>query len=270
MDLLKQYKIDPNLIIKPTIYIILGLIAYQLFALLIRSIVRKSVHKERHKQKRIHTINILVLNVIKYVIIIIVLAKILSIYGIDVKSIIAGLGIAAAVIGLAFQDVAKDFLAGMSIIMEDQYEIGDTVEINGFMGEVVSLGLKTTRVRNYKGETLIIANHTITKVINYNLNHIKAIVDVSVGYEHSPEEVEKVILKMAKKLSHKIPNTHGEIELLGINELEESGVVYRVVVDSVAPHHIEVQRVLRKELKKALDDANIKIPYKQIEVHNGK
>ena len=270
MDLFDKYKIDPKLIIKPLIYIALAIIVYEIFALVISKIIKKNISKKRHKQKRINTINILVLNIIKYVIIILVIAKILSIYGIDIKSIIAGLGIAAAVIGLAFQDIAKDFLAGISIIMEDQYEIGDIVEINGFMGEVVSLGLKTTRVRNYKGQTLIIANHTISEVINYNLNHIKAIVDVSVSYDYSPEEVEKVILKMAKKLSKKVPNTYGEIELLGIDELEESGVIYRVAVDSKAPYQIGVERILRKELKKALDEANIKIPYKQIEVHNGK
>ena len=87
------------------------------------------------------------------------------------KRFICGIGVAfgitAAIIGLAFQDIAKDFLAGISIVLEDQFEIGDTIEINDFRGEVVAFGLRTTRVKNYKGATKIIANHMINEVTNY-------------------------------------------------------------------------------------------------------
>lgn len=72
-------------------------------------------------------------------IIIFVALAILSLYGINVKSILAGVGITAAIVGLACQDIAKDLLAGIFIVAEDQYEIGDTIEIDGFMGEVVLL-----------------------------------------------------------------------------------------------------------------------------------
>ena len=199
-----------------------------------------------------------------------VIIAILANFGVNVASIIAGLGITAAIIGLAFQDIAKDFLAGISIIMEDQYEIGDTVEINGFMGEVIALGLRTTRIKNYKGQTLIIANHTINEVINYNLANSLAIVDVSVDYDCDIDKVEKALNKMSEDIDGKIENTKGKIIVQGIDELEASGVIYRVVVETVSAKHLQVQRDLRKEIKKALDKANIKIPYQQIEVHNGK
>lgn len=270
MVLFNKYTIDLEMIIRPIIYIILGVLFFEIIKNIIKKAENKTMLKKRHQQKRMKTINSLIINIIRYIIIIIIGTMILSNFGVNVQSIVAGLGITAAIIGLAFQDVAKDFLAGISIILEDQYEIGDLVEINGFTGEVVNLGLKTTRLKNFKGQTLIIANHTITQVINYNLNNTKAIVDVSVGYEHSSEEVETVLNKLFEKLYKKIPKTVGKIQILGINELEESGVIYRIAVETLPGEHIPVERRLRKEIKEALDQAKIKIPYKQIEVHNGK
>ena len=84
------------------------------------------------------------------ILVVVTFVAILANFGVNVKSILAGLGITAALVGLAFQDLAKDLIAGISIILEDQYEIGDTIEVNGFTGEVVSLGLRTTRIRNKK------------------------------------------------------------------------------------------------------------------------
>ena len=75
---------------------------------------------------------------------------------------------------------------------------------------------------------------------------------------------------MSEDIDGKIENTKGKIIVQGIDELEASGVIYRVVVETVSAKHLQVQRDLRKEIKKALDKANIKIPYQQIEVHNGK
>lgn len=269
MIVFDKYKIDIIQIIKPIIYIVIGFIIYEI----IRNIIIKSEtknYKKKHHQKRVKTINSLIINITRYIIIILVLVSILANFGINVKSIIAGLGITAAIIGLAFQDIAKDFLAGISIIMEDQYEIGDTVEINNFMGEVVGLGLRTTRIKNFKGQTLIISNHTITEVINYNLNNSLAIVDISIDYDCKIEKVEKVLNDMANKISGKIPKTKGNVKVQGITELEASGVIYRITVETDSAKHLEVERLLRKEIKQALDAANIKIPYQQIEVHNGK
>ncbi len=269
MILFDKYEIDILQLIKPLIYIIIGFIVYEIIKRIIVKTEKKSF-KNRHHQKRVKTINSLIINIIRYIIIIFILVAILANFGVNVKSIIAGLGITAAILGLAFQDIAKDFLAGISIIMEDQYEIGDTVEINDFMGEVIALGLRTTRIKNYKGQTLIIANHTINQVINYNLANSLAIVDVSVDYSYDSDKVEKVLNEMAEETSGKIPKTKGKVMVQGINDLEASGVIYRVVVETLPAEHIVVQRELRKEIKKALDKANIKIPYQQIEVHNGK
>ena len=100
-------------------------------------------------------------------IIIITIVAILAVWGFNVTTLVAGLGLGTAIIGLAFQDLAKDLIAGFSIISEGDYEIGDTISVDGFMGEVVFMGLKTTRIRDFKGATYIVCNRYMDKVINY-------------------------------------------------------------------------------------------------------
>ncbi len=270
--MIKLFNITINLkyIILPTVYIVLGFISYYA----IKKLLDKAFKIEKfglksHKQ-RATTIKILIQNMVKYIIVVFVALGILSVYGVNVKSIVAGLGITTAIIGLAFQDFAKDIIAGISIITEGQYDIGDTIEAEGFMGEVISLGLKTTKIRNYKGAIKIISNRYMDKVINYSLEDSLAIVDIGIGYEYAPEEVEKVLNKLAKELNGKIPEATGDIEILGINNLADYSVVYRVTVKVKPMKYTAVERMLRKEIKKALDEANISIPLPQVEVHNGK
>ena len=263
--------IDIKLIIQPIIYIVIGIVVYTIIK---KVILKASKHANRRmseqRKQRIQTINTLIISIVKYVIVIFVILAILATLGINVTSIVAGLGITTAIIGLAFQDMAKDLIAGFFIISEGNFEIGDTVEVDGFLGEVIFMGLKTTKIKNFKGETYIVANRYMDKVINYSLSDSLAIVDVSIAYEENNDKVRKVFEKIIEELNGKIPNATGDLRLLGVNELADSSLVYRLVVDVKPATHYETQRFLREEIKKKLDKENIKIPYNQIEVHNGK
>jgi len=121
--------------------IILSYLLYE-YAVKIFDKISKKKNVNSRKQK---TLFDLIKNICKYIIIVIDILIILEIFGINTASIIAGLSVVSVVIGLAFQDVIKDFLSGISILFEDQFAIGDVIEVNGFKGEVVFLGLKTTK-----------------------------------------------------------------------------------------------------------------------------
>ena len=270
IELFNTVKIDIIQIIYPIVYIFIGIITYYILKHIIKRITTPRTQISKQHEQKAKTLRTILINIVKYIIVILVTLAILSVFGINVKSIVAGLGITTAIIGLAFQDLAKDIIAGFSIITENQYEIGDTIEVEGFRGKVVFLGLKTTRIRNYKGATKIIANHKMDSIINYSLHESLAIVDVNVSYETDIEKVEKTLNKLADKLENKIDKATGKIEVLGIDELADSSVVYRVTLETLPMAHIEIERILRKEIKKAFDAENIKIPYTQIEVHNGK
>lgn len=271
ITLFNTYEIEIKYFTSPIIYITLGVISYTILKKVINNIFNKKNLKnlkKRHYQKRADTVRIMILNTLKYVIIIFVILAILTVFGIHARSILAGLGITAAILGLAFQDIAKDLLAGIFIIAEDQYEIGDTIEVDGFMGEVVFIGLKTTRIRDFKGRTKIIANHTITEVINYNLSNSLAIVDIAIDYDTDLNKAEKVLNKIAQELTKTLPKIEGEVKVLGINELDDSAVVYRMTAPVASMEHHNTERIMRKKIKETLDQENIKIPYPQIEVHN--
>lgn len=258
-------------LIKSIVYIIVAVIVYEI----IKKVVIKSLNRNNKRVSNIHsqrvkTIQKLILSIVQYVIIIITIVAILAVWGFNVTALAAGLGIGTAIIGLAFQDLAKDIIAGFSIITEGQYEIGDTIEIDNFMGEVTSISLKTTEITNFKGAKYIVCNRYMDKVINYSGNPLLAIVDISTPYEEKTDKVEKVLKDMIEEINDKVPNAEGDLKLWGIQSLSESAVVYRISVPSKVMKHYETERYLRKQIKDHLDKSGIPIPYNQIEVHHGK
>ena len=182
----------------------------------------------------------------------------------------AGLGIVGIVVGLALQDFAKDIIAGISIILENQYAMGDIISVGNFKGEVIYLSLKTTRIKSWDGQVKILANRNINEVINHSMENSMAIVDVGVSYEDDIEKVEKVLNDLAIELTKTLPKLKGKVEVLGIESLADSSVVFKVIAPTVSMEHFAIQREMRKQIKLALDKNNIKIPYPQVEVHNGK
>ncbi len=255
--------------VRPIVYIGLAYIFYKILTFLINRGLNNK-HIKSKNRKRVQTTISLINNCLKYIIIFLTILIILGSVGLDVSKIFAGLGIMAAVLTLAFQDLAKDFIAGISIVMEDQFEIGDNVMINGFRGEVVDMGLKTTRIKDYKGAVQIIANHMITEVINYSLNPSLAEVDIAVDYKNDLDKVEKVIKETMTKIDNTYQNLKGKTELQGVEMIDQNSITYRISVKTKANQDFSVQRNMRRDFQAALLKANIKLPQTHMEVHNGK
>lgn len=258
---------------------VVGPILVICISILINGVIKNVVHRFFHitkkrlttkEEKRTITVVSLITNIIKYIIILIDVIIILGIYGIPTTSIIASLGAVGVVLGLALQDTLKDFVSGFFMITENQYRMGDWVDIGNFQGEVINIGLKTTQIRAYTGEVKIISNRTITEVINYNLANSLAIVDVPIPYEEDYEKAEDVLKKLCDHLTNTLEKIKGNVTLLGINEYGNQGLIYRITVDTIPTEHSGVQREIRKQVKKVLDENNIKMGYPQVVVHNGK
>ena len=251
-------------VIGPIITIIIMFIFYKVIR---RIIVRVfNVKTKKIKQKKQVTLMNFFINVLRVITLIIAALIILEIYGFKTSTIVASLGAVTVVIGLAFQDILKDFIAGISFIFEDSYNVGDWVTINDFKGEVISIGMKTTRIRAYEGEILIINNGSITQVINHTAANSLAIVDVNVSYDSNIDKVEKVLNELCQNI--KLDNLKGNIELLGIEKLGDSAITFRITAEVEAGTQYSTQRKIRKEVKLILDKNNIEIPYNQLVVHN--
>ncbi|MDD6223664.1 MAG: mechanosensitive ion channel family protein [bacterium] len=257
----------------PAIYITIAILLNGICKKIINGIIKKKqkkLNKNSLNYKKIETFTSVINNIVKYVILVVLLFAILTVYGINVTSVLAGLGIVGVIVGLALQDFAKDIVAGLSIILENQYTVGDTISVGGFKGEVIFLGLKTTRIKNWEGKVKILANHCITEVINYNMANSVAIVDVRISYEEDIEKVEGILAELVKQLSASLPNLKGEVELLGVESLDSSAIIFRMMAQTVPLEHYKIQREIRRQVKICLEKNKIKIPYPQIEVHNGK
>lgn len=254
-------------VIAPILILIATSIIYAVIKKVIKNMFKLRVRKSN--EKRNNTLMQLITNIIKYFLFVIAFMMILEVYGVDTKSLIASLGVLSLVVGLALQDTLKDFVSGITIILEDQFSVGDTVTIGSFKGEVVSMGLKTTKLKSFDGQLYIVANRNIVEVINHSMANSLAIVDVPISYEDDLEKVEKVLSEACEKLTASLENLKGEVSLLGINSYDASSLAYRVTVETVAGEHFAIQRKLRKALYEELKKNGIEIPYNQLVVRNG-
>ena len=251
-------------IIGPIITIVVMFAVYKVLKRIIKKIFEFKTKKIKEK-KQLTLMNFFI-NVLRVIILIISILIILEIYGYKTSAIITSLSAVTVVIGLAFQDILKDFIAGISFIFEDSYNVGDWVTINNFKGEVISIGMKTTRIRAYEGQILIINNGSIKEVINHTVANSIAIVDVNVSYDSDIDEVEKVLNGLCNNM--KLDNLKGNIELLGIEDLGDSAITFRITAEVEAGTQYSTQRLIRKAVKLELDKHNIEIPYNQLVVHN--
>lgn len=222
----------------------------------------------RRSNKKALTVLTILTNVAKYIILIIALLMILATWGVDTKALVASLGVAGAVAGLAFQDMIKDFIGGADILTEDQFKVGDNIEVNGFRGTVIYLGMKTTKIRAYTGEVKIIANRNINEVINYSLMSAICAVDVELSYDNTVEQAEQVLQTAIDNASTKVNYLKRPITILGIEELNNDSVVYRIEAEVPPMKNFEFNRILLKEVLKEAEANHLTLSYNKVDVHN--
>lgn len=249
----------------PIIYLVIGIVIYNILKKLTNKLSRK-IKVNKNTTKRKDTIISLVNNLLKYLIGIYIVLSILNVYGVNTQSILASLGIVAVVIGLAFQDIVKDLLSGISIIFDNQYTIGDTIEVNGFTGQVIDLGLKTTKIKSSTGEVKILSNSLINEVTNYSLEDSNLLIDISVGYDTDLNNLEKVLSDIGNKVKE-FQGVKGEMQLLGLDKLDSSSLIYKISIKCDFSSKFAIKRKILRLVKEELDKNNIEIPYNKLEVN---
>ncbi len=253
-------------VVAPVLIIAFSILIYGVISRIVKKLFR--IKSKRINEKRQKTFVGLVNNVIKYFILIIALMMILEVYGIDTKSLVASLGVVSLVAGLALQDLLKDIIGGFSILLEDQYSVGDVVTISGFTGTVVALGLKTTKIKAYTGEIKMIANRNISEVVNHSMEENNALIDISIGYEEDVHKVSEFLTELCQTLTEELKLPH-PAECLGVEELADSSVVFRLAIPSMYADKFRIARKVRERIKEECDKNHIVIAYPQVVVHHG-
>lgn len=233
--------------------------------LISRVFLKKARH---HSNKKALTLLTILTNVVKYIVLIIALLMILAAWGVDTKALVASLGVAGAVAGLAMQDMIKDFLGGADILTEDQFKVGDNIQVGNFRGNVIYLGMKTTKIRAYTGEVKIIANRNITEVINYSIMPAVCVIDVELSYENTTEKSEEVLKTVIERVSKMVNYLKRPITILGIEELTTDSVVYRIEAEVSAMKNFEFNRIFLKEIKKEAEANHLTLSYRKVDIHN--
>jgi len=246
--------------ILPIVYLVIGIVLHNI----IRFIINK-VSKNKYVDKKKKTIISLIKNILKYLIYTFVILSILSVYGVDTSGIIASLGIAGLVIGLALQDIIADFVAGIFILFDNQYTIGDVVEINGFKGEVIGFGLMSTKIKKGTGEILILSNSSFKEVINYSMENTCLLINLDVSYDTDIDKLERVLQDLSEDVK-KMDNVIN-YSLLGINEFSASSIKYLVSIDCKANCQYQVKRDYFKLVRNSFNKNKIEIPYNKLDIN---
>ena len=252
-----------NKIYLSIIIIVLGIILYKIIERTINKILDRD-KKQKKLDKKGKTMVKLFTNIAKYIILLVVIVLILQIYGINVNSLVAGLGIVSVIAGLAIQDPLKDIITGINIISDDYFSLGDIVNIDGNEGKVIQLGIRTTKLCDIKtGNIHVIANRNINKVTRVSE---ELYIDVPLSYEDKMQNQEKILIKACEKIE-KLDNVK-ETTYLGLNEFADSALIYKIKILCKQEHKYEVKRQSNKIIKQELDQNNMSIPYPQITIHN--
>ena len=258
----------PSEVIKSLIMILIFFIVYMIIKAIIKRIVNINIGN-KHEQARRKTVLVLFRNIVKYVMIVITVITILGICHVNTTALVTSISALSVVIGLVFQDVLKDLLVGVSIILEDTFSIGDYVEINGFKGEVINFNFKSTRLKSLTNEVRIISNRNITEVTNFSFNKVMLSINVNAPYEEDYYKIENILKIIVGNLSKE--EIFNSIELApGVEDLGSSSVVYRINSIINYKDRLPAKRRILKEIKVVFDENDISIPYTQIEVHNAK
>jgi moderate conductance mechanosensitive channel len=186
--------------------------------------------------------------------------------GFDLGPMIAGLGIAGVALGFGAQSLVKDCIAGLFMLVEDQYGIGDVVDLDEATGVVERISLRTTVLRGLDGTVWHVPNGEVKRVGNKSQLWSVAVIDVEVAYDSDLTAAREVIVERTREVCARdewVESVLDEPNLLGVEALGADGITIRMTVKTVPGAQWGLQRALREEIKAALDGAGIEIPFPQ-------
>lgn len=244
-------------VIKALQIITIGLVAASVIMTVIDRIFSKS-------QRKITVVK-LVNSIIKWVTAVVLVIAVLAVWGVDTTALITGAGVITLVVGLGLQDLIEDVVAGLFIVFENEFNVGDIITVDGFRGKVTEIGIRTTRLEA-AGNVKIFNNSSITGVLNQTVKPSLAKVLIDVEYGESLSRVEEV---MAEKLPLvEVEGVLGEIKYDGVSDLGSSGVTLQFSASCNESDIYSVQRAMRRRIKDLFDENGIGIPFPQLVVHN--
>lgn len=231
----------------------------KLFEYLVMPLVRKRNQRS--------TIWVIIRSVFKYLTSVVAIFLVLSAWGVNTPTLLAGAGIVGLAISFGAQSLIEDVIAGLFIIFEKQFMIGDIIQVNNFRGKVIEIGIRTTSLEDVNGDILIVNNSDIRMIVNTSANLSPAICDISVSYGQDLKYIEGVINNSLALIKEKIPDIVEGPYYYGVQKLADSAVILRIYAKTEEKNKFQVVRNLNREVKLLFDQNKIEKPFPQVVVH---
>ncbi|MFJ8965224.1 mechanosensitive ion channel family protein [Lentzea sp. NPDC102401] len=210
------------------------------------------------REQRARTIGSVLKSIVTILIFGIAFLEIMIVVGMDITPVLTSAGILGVAIGFGAQNLVKDFLAGMFMLLEDQYGVGDVVDLGPATGTVEAVALRTTTIRDTGGTVWYVRNGEILRVGNSSQGFAVAVVDLPLSYGANLAEATQVLDRTAREVADKDPlksDITAKPEVLGVEKFTSDGITLRVTVKTRPGRQWAVQRNLRAQLMPALEEA---------------
>ena len=207
-------------------------------------------------------------SLIKYVAAIVILCWGLKILGVNVSTIVASVGILALIVGFSAESLIADVVTGTFMLFENQYNVGDIVEVGGFRGTVTSIGIRTTCITDMGGNVKIVNNSAMQNILNRSDMPSRSVSDIAIPYGTDLEKLEAGIPKLMEEILAAHPDVMKELpKYLGVQELADSSVILRFVVNVEEKDIYSGARLLNHDLLLGFRKLGVECPFPQVDVH---
>ena len=248
---------------------LLQLLLMVLSVLLAANLLQFLLRLWKPKKNRGMTLVTLVSSLVKYAAALVILCWGLTILGVDVSTIVASVGILALIVGFGAESMIADVVTGIFMLFENQCNVGDIVEVNGFRGTIQEIGIRTTAVVDPGGNVKIINNSEMKNILNRSDNSSRSVSDIGIPYETDLEALEAKLPEMLAGIYEANRDVMEAAPVyLGVQELADSAVVLRFVVEVAEQNIFSTQRVLNRALLLGLRKLGVECPYQQIDIHS--
>ncbi|HEY93277.1 MAG TPA: mechanosensitive ion channel family protein [Dehalococcoidia bacterium] len=264
--------------IRIAVIIVVALILFVILRFTLPLIVKRFVSRrmagdiEAEIKKRTDTLSSILINIVGIIIAIIAILTILPEFGVNITTLIAGLGVGGLAIAFAAQNLVRDFITGFFILLEDQYRVGDVVAVAGIAGLVEEIALRRTILRDLDGVVHSVPNGKVEISSNMTKKFSRVNLDISVGYGENLDRVIEVINAVCYEIAEDPkwkPDLITTPAVVRVNNLGDSGIDIKIMGDTKPSRQWDVMGELRLRIKKTFDNQGIEIPWPHTKVYFG-
>lgn len=243
------------------------LVSYTIFILTLSWVVRFLLGLLSKLLLKGNAIINIICSLIKYVSVIAIIFFVLKAFGIDTTAIVTGMSILTLIVGLALQPLLQDVVAGLFIVFEHVFEVGDVVVADGFRGTVKEIGIRTTRIQDGGGNIKVINNSDLKALVNLSDQLSTAGCEIGIEYGESLERVEAILKEHLPEIKEAIPEIIEGPFYKGVSALADSSVNLKFIAKCKEGSKFQVERDLNRQFKLLFDKYNINIPFPQVVIN---